>query len=116
MRVGRDAAAIVADQDAVAGKHLQPDRVGVAGDGLVHRVVEHLGHEMMHGPFIGAADVHAGALADRLEPLQHLDIAGGVGIVLGRGGTLAAPRPIEQIAVLCHACFFVFPRPREGIA
>ena len=46
--------------------------------GLVHRIVEHFGGEVVHGTFVRAADVHSGAAADRLEPLQHLDILGGV--------------------------------------
>ena len=107
MRVDGNAAAIVAHQHAVAAQHLEIDRVGVARDRLVHGVVEHLGHEMMQGPLVGAADIHGGALADGLQPLQHLDVAGGVGIVLGRCGTLAA-RPIEQIAVFGHGCFLSF--------
>ena len=82
VRIDRDAAAVVAHQDLVARQHLQPDRVGVAGDGLVHRIVQHLGHEMMHGPFVGAADIHAGALADGFEPFQHLDVMGRVGVFL----------------------------------
>jgi len=98
MRVDRHAAAVVAHQHAVAAQHLKIDRVGVAGDRLVHGVVEHLGHEMMQRPLVGAADIHGGALADGFQPLQHLDIARGVGIIFGRCGTLAA-RPIEQIAV-----------------
>ena len=40
----------------------------MAGDRLVHGVVEHLGHEMVQRPLVGAADIHAGALADGLEP------------------------------------------------
>ncbi len=59
-------------------QHLEMDRVGVARDRLVHGVVEDLGHEMVHGALVGAADVHAGALADGLEPFQHLDVACGV--------------------------------------
>ena len=101
VRVDRDAAPIVADQDAVALEHFEIDRVGVAGDGLVHGIVEHLGHKMMHGPFIGAADIHAGALADGFQPFQHLDVTGRVGSILGRGALAASP--IEKIAVLCHA-------------
>ena len=109
------AAAIVADQDAVAGEQLEMDRVGMARDRLVHGVVEDLGHEMVHGTFIGAADIHARALADGLEPLQHLDVACRVRIVLGRGLLLPAARSFEQIAAFGHeSCFF--PWPREGIA
>ena len=60
-------------------------RVGVPGDGLVHGVVEHFGHEMMHGPLVGAADIHAGAAADGFQPLQHLDILGGVAVFFAYG-------------------------------
>ena len=56
-----NAAAVVAHQHAIAPQHFQMDRVGVTRHSLVHGVVQHLGHEMMQGPLVGAADVHAGA-------------------------------------------------------
>ena len=56
-------------------------RVGVAGHRLVHGVVEHLGEEVVHRLLVGAADIHAGPPAHRLEPLQHLDIGGGIGLL-----------------------------------
>ena len=74
MRVDGDAAAVVAHGDGAAFVELDLDAGGVAGDGLVHGVVEHLGHEVVEGALVGAADVHAGALADGLEPLEHLDL------------------------------------------
>jgi hypothetical protein len=66
----------------------------VAGQRLVDRVVDHLVHQVMQaGAVIGVADVHAGALADALEPLQHADV--GLGVVAGvrrrhraRGGSI----------------------------
>ncbi len=78
MRIDGHAATVVAHQHAVAAQHLEMDRVGVAGDRLVHGVVEHLGHEVMERPLVGAADIHGGALADGLQPFEHLDIARGV--------------------------------------
>ena len=33
----------------------------------------HFGGEVVERALVGAADVHAGAAADRLEPLEHLD-------------------------------------------
>ena len=45
---------------------LDLDAGGVAGDRLVHGVVEHLREEVMHGLLVGAADIHAGAPAHRL--------------------------------------------------
>jgi hypothetical protein len=79
VRVHRDAAAVVADGDGVVGVKLDLDAGGVARHRLVHRVVEDFGDEVVERAFVGAADVHAGALADRLEPLEHLDRGGVVG-------------------------------------
>jgi len=56
----------------------------VAGQHLVDGVVDHLvDHVMQARAVIGIADVHAGALAHRLEALQHLDAIGAV--IVGRG-------------------------------
>ena len=49
-------------------------KVGVAGHRLVHGIVDHLGEEVVQRLLVGAADIHAGPAANRLEPLQHLDI------------------------------------------
>ena len=85
MRVDRDAAAVVAHGQDAVGLELELDAVGVAGDRLVHGVVQHLGDEMVQGALVGAADIHAGAAAHGLEPLQDLDVLGGViGRFLGR--------------------------------
>ena len=74
MRIDRDAAAVVADGDEVVRvqRHLDPARM--AGDHLVHRIVDDLGRQMMQGAFVGAADIHARPLADRLQPFENLDI------------------------------------------
>ena len=63
----------VTDEPAVGAK-LDLDEGGVAGQRLVHGIVDHLGEQVMQRLFVGAADIHAGAAADRLEPLQHLDM------------------------------------------
>ena len=70
VRVDRDAAAVVGDGEEAVLVELDLDPVGVAGDGLVHGIVHHLGEEVMHRLLVGAADIHAGAAADGLEPLQ----------------------------------------------
>ncbi len=67
MRVDRDAAAIVGDGDEAVRLHLDFDPVGVAGQRLVHRIVDHLGEQMMQRLFVGAADIHAGAAAHGLQ-------------------------------------------------
>ncbi len=46
--------------------------------GLVHGVVDDFGEQMVQRLLIGAADIHAGTAAYRLEPLEHLDIGRGV--------------------------------------
>ena len=61
------------------------DAVAVAGHRLVDGVVDDLVDEVVQAALVGRADVHAGAAADGLQPLQHLDVAGGV-----RGLLLAA--------------------------
>ena len=84
VRPDRDAAAVVGDrQKSVRGKlDLDPRRM--AGDRLVHGVVDHLGEQVMHRLFVGAADVHARAAADRLKAFQDLDVMFAVAAVLGR--------------------------------
>src|SRR5262249_43336526 len=52
--------------------------VGVAVDHLVDAVVDDLPEEVVIARDIGAADVHRRPFADRLQPLQHLDVGGGV--------------------------------------
>ena len=81
MWVDRNAAAIVGHGEEAVGLERDTDVVGVALDRLVHGVVEHLGEEVMHRLLVGAADIHAGSPAHRLEPLQHLDVGGGVGLL-----------------------------------
>ena len=62
------------------------DAAGVAGDRLVHRIVDDLGGEMVERAGVGPADVHARPAADRLEPLEHLDRGRVVAVWRGRGG------------------------------
>ena len=78
VRVDRNAAAIVAHDDTAIFQQVQFDAVGMAGDRLVHRIVEHFGNQMVQGALVGAADIHAGPAPDRLQPFENLDILGGV--------------------------------------
>ena len=79
--VDRDAAAVVGDADAAVGEQRDVDRVGVAGERLVDGVVDDLVDEVVQAALAGGPDVHAGALAHRLEALEHGDGAGVVGAV-----------------------------------
>ena len=94
--VDRHAAAIVDDGQAVADFEIDLDARGMARDRLVHGIVEHFGGEMVKGALVGAADIHAGAAADGLQPLQHLDRRGIV--ITGRFG-----RGREQVFGHGHA-------------
>ncbi len=66
MRIDRDAAAVVGDSHKTVGFHLDLDPVGVAGERLVHGVVDDFGEQVMQRFLVGAADIHAGAAAHRL--------------------------------------------------
>ena len=51
-------------------------------------VVDDLGEQMVQRLLVGAADIHAGAAANRLETFQHLDVARGIA---GFGAARAGP-------------------------
>src|SRR3546814_17395917 len=70
VRIDGNAAAVVANGDVAVGGQLDFDAAGVAGDRLVHRVVQDLGDEMVQGAFVGAADIHAGAPAYGFEAFE----------------------------------------------
>ncbi len=87
MRIDGDAAAIVDDREAVARIERDFDPAGMPRDGLVHRIVEHFGGEMVERALVGAADIHARAAADGLEPLEHFDRRGVIGAGHRIGGS-----------------------------
>ena len=78
VRIDRNAAAVVGDGDEAVRGHLDLDPVGMAGERLVHGVVDHFGEQVMQRLLVGAADIHARTAAYRLEPFQNLDVACGV--------------------------------------
>ena len=67
---------------SVAEFHLDEGRV--AGDRLVHRIVDDFREQVVEGGLVRAADIHAGPAADRLKALQNLDRGGGVAGLAGR--------------------------------
>ena len=97
MRIDGDAAAVVAHHDRLVGAQLDLDAAGMARHRLVHGVVEDLGHEVMQRAFVGAADIHAGALADGFKPFQHLDRGGGIAV----GGRLRARKKVVGHGYSC---------------
>ena len=69
-----DAAAVVDDGDRVVGVDRDRDLAAEAGERLVDGVVDDLVDEVVQAHHAGRADVHAGALADRLEALEDGDV------------------------------------------
>ena len=94
--VDGDAAAVVGHLDRLVAVEGDLDAVGVAGRGLVDGVVDELPHEVEQAGVAGAADVHAGALADGVEAFEGLD---GVGVVARLGGLA----PLREDAVAMDA-------------
>ena len=114
MRIDRNAAAIVGHGQESVGAEFHLDEGGVASERLVHRVVDHFGEQMMQRLFVGAADIHAGPAADRLKPLEHLDVgrgvagfgAAGAGGNLQRSSALGFIGPEQIIVGFCFGRFF----------
>ena len=79
MLVDGDAATVVRDADAAVLAQGDGDVGGVASHGLVDGVVDDLVDEVVQATLARGADVHAGALADGVEPLEDGDRAGVVG-------------------------------------
>jgi len=94
--VGRDAAAIVAHRHRAVRIERHRDRRGVARKRLVDGVVDHLvDHVVQARAIIRVADIHARALADRVEAFEDLDR---FRIVVGR---------VERLAsCFCHGILF----------
>ena len=78
-----DAAAVVGDGDGVAGVDGDGDLRAVSGQGLVDGVVHDLIHQVVQAGGRRGADIHAGPLAHRLQPLQNLNFRGVIGGVHG---------------------------------
>jgi hypothetical protein len=91
VQVYRDAAAVVDDPDAAVLEHRDQNRVAVAGECLIDRVVDHLVDEVVETARTGGTDVHSRTFSHRLETLEHLDLICSVAVF--RFGIRA---------VLCH--------------
>jgi hypothetical protein len=91
MRIDGNAATVVSDGNVALGVERDLDEGGVAGYGLVHRVVDHFREEMVKRLVVGTADIHAGPAAHRFEAFEDLD---GRCVVIARrvGGLLGALR------------------------
>ena len=81
----RHAAPVVLDRDGSVEVNRNVDVRAVAGKVLVYRVVDRLPDEVVESrAVVHVPDVHTGALANGLEPLEHGDVARAV-LGSGRG-------------------------------
>ena len=74
-----NAAPIVPHRQHIVRFQRHLDEAGMTGHRLVHGVIENLGCQVMKGGFIRAADIHPRPAAHRFQPLENLDILGGIG-------------------------------------
>src|ERR1700730_4551344 len=73
MRSDRNSATVIFDRNAIVAQNLDVDLGAMTGQRLVNRVIDDLRDQMMETALGGVADVHAGALANRLETLENPD-------------------------------------------
>ena len=103
--VDRDAAAVVVDLGRAVGVQGDLDPVRGAGQRLVDAVVDDLPQAVHQPAGVGRADVHAGALAHRLEALEDEEVCGVVRVV-DRGaacmGKSGAPAPNLPASDTCR--------------
>ncbi len=83
VHVDRDPPAIIGDRDGAIDVDGDLDPVAEIGQVLVDRVVEHLEDAVVQTPLVGVADIHSGALPDRLQPFQLVDLFGAVFLLFG---------------------------------
>ena len=90
--VDRDASAVVDDLAAAVGLQRDVDARCEPRHGLVDRVVDNLPNEVVQPGRAGAADVHAGPLADRFEAFEDLHVPGPV-----RASSLRQDAPFQGV-------------------
>ena len=86
VRIDRDSAPVIGHGDRAVLVHHDIDAVGVTGHGLIHRVVENFGEQVMQRAVVRAADIHARPFAHRFEAFKDLDILGGIAVFVRRFG------------------------------
>src|SRR5229473_3792570 len=86
MRIDRNTAAIIGHGQESVSAQFHFDEARMPRQRLVHRIVDDFGEQVVQRLLVGAADIHAGPPAYRLEPFEHLDIGCGVA---GFGGCRA---------------------------
>ena len=70
-----DTASVILDADNIAREYLNIDIRAEARESFVYGVVDYLIHKVVQTARTRRADVHTGALADRLKSLKNLNLA-----------------------------------------
>ena len=83
MHVDGDSAAVVGDGHRAVDVDGDLDAVAIAGQVFVDRVIQNLEHTMVKPAHVRVADIHAGTLADGLQPLEFIDLGGIVLLLRG---------------------------------
>src|SRR5205823_1841969 len=73
-RLDGDPGTVVGHGDTPVTHELDQDLRGAAGQGLIDRVVDDLVDQVVQTARAGGTDVHAGAFADRFDPLENLAV------------------------------------------
>ena len=77
--IHRNATAIVAHRNRAVSVDNHGHSGGVTGQSLVNAVVDNLVHHVVQTrPVVSVANIHAGALANSVQPLENLDRIGAV--------------------------------------
>ncbi len=86
MHVDRNAAAVVAHRNRAIDMDRDIDPAAITGEMFVDRIIEHFENAVMQPAFVRVADIHSGALPDRLETLEFIDLGGVVFLIFADAG------------------------------
>ncbi|GBF27580.1 hypothetical protein MnTg02_02634 [bacterium MnTg02] len=100
--VDGDAAAIVGDSEPAVRLKRDFDPARMSGDGLVHRIVDHLGEEVVQRNFVRSANVHSWPAANRFKPFQNFNIGGRISGLTGRCGFCCLPADSDASRFAVH--------------
>src|SRR5579863_5156020 len=80
MQIDGNPAPVIFYRNPILAENHHVDFGTKAGQRLINGVIDDFGHQMMESALGGVADIHARALADRLEPFEHADRVSAVAV------------------------------------
>ena len=106
MHAGWNAAAIIFDRNRTIGVQFDQHKVTMSGQRLVNGIVGNFEHHVVQAAtVIRVANIHAGALTNRVEALQNLDAVCTIFILIGVGCAVR-----RGVKLRGFRCFFSHPR------